>query len=154
MNNEKVKSTSDKDSAEVLQAVYKCGKMGSDSAISLLKYAKTNEMKTDMTSILDGYQKMSSSSSEKLMKMGITPEETDVFAKMGSKIGMTVNTMIDSSNSHLAEMVIQGANMGITDIQSCVNKHKNTSCDKEVIRDAEQGIAFNQQVIEDMKKYL
>ena len=154
MNTDKIKQVPDKESAAVLQAVYKCGKMGSESAVSLLKYAKTSEMKSDMTSIFNGYKKMSSDSSEKLVKMGVAPEETDFLAKMGSKIGMTVNTMIDSSNSHLAEMVIQGANMGITDLQSSVNKYKDTSCDKEIIKDAERGIEFNEQVIEDMKKYL
>jgi len=154
MKKEKTVNQPDSAGASVLQAVYKCGKMGSDSALSILKYAKTNDMKTDMTAILDGYQKLSSSSAEKLMKMGVTPEEADMMTKLGSKVGMTMNTMIDSSNSHLAEMVIQGANMGITDIQSCINKYEDTACNKEYLEDAERTLRFNEKVIEDMKKYL
>ena len=144
----------DKESSAVLQAVYKCGKMGTESGISILKRVKDDEMRRDMTEIIDGYQKICATSSEKLMKMGVTPEDSDLLVKAGSKIGMAVNTMIDSTSSHLAEMVIQGANMGITDLQGSLNRYRDSSCSSEALKEAENGIKFNQQVVEDMKKYL
>jgi len=147
-------SKRENESAAVLQAVYKCGRMGSDSAVSILKHVKSDEMRSDMTAIIDGYRKLSSDSSEKLMKLGVTPEDSDIAAKIGSKIGMTFNTMLDSSNSHLAEMVIQGANMGVTDLQGKINEYDGTSCSDEAIDAAKRGVRFNEQVIEDMKKYL
>ncbi len=143
-----------KNTAAVLQALYQCGKMGSESSTSILKYVKDNDMKSDMTEILDGYQRISASSSKRLMQMGITPENTDIMTRMGSKIGMTVNTMIDSSSSHLAEMVIQGANMGITDLQGTINKYRDRSCESSAYGSLEDGIRFNQSVVEKMKKYL
>ena len=67
---------------------------------------------------------------------------------------LVMNTMMDSTPSHIAEMAIQGANMGITDLQSLLNRYDNEACFDEARKMAEGSIRFNEKVIEDMKKYL
>lgn len=38
--------------------------------------------------------------------------------------GMCLNLMIDSTNSHIAEMIIEGSVMGLVDTARSLNKHK------------------------------
>ena len=42
--------------------------------------------------------------------------------KMMMKMGTKMNTMFDSSNTNIAEMMIEGTNMGINDIQKEINE--------------------------------
>ena len=138
----------------MMQEIYRCAKMGSDSALDLMKSVKSDEQKSDFTAMLNGYQKIATNSAEQLRNMGADPKEESMMTKMGAKLGMKMNTMMDSTPSHIAEMAIQGANMGITDLQSLLNRYDNESCFDEARRMAEGSIRFNEKVIEDMKKYL
>jgi hypothetical protein len=47
--------------------------------------------------------------------------------KAMSRMGVRMNTALDHTSSHLAEMVIQGSTMGITDLQSVLNSNRNAS---------------------------
>jgi hypothetical protein len=67
---------------------------------------------------------------------------------------MAMNTMMDSSPSHIAEMVIQGANMGITELQGVLNRFEGAPCDDRAVDMVKGSIKYNEKVIEDMKKYL
>ncbi len=145
---------SEENTKAVLMNVYKCGKMGSDSSVNLMKSVKSDELKSDMTAVLNGYQKFATNSARELRRMGADPKEESVMTQMGSKIGIMMNTMMDSSPSHIAEMVIEGANMGITDMQATLNHYGESSCSEEAIQMVKGSIAYNEKVIADMKKYL
>ncbi len=138
----------------VLMSVYKCGKMGSDSSVNLMKSVKSDELKSDMTAILNGYQKFATNSARELRELGADPKEESPLTQIGSKIGIMMNTMMDSSPSHIAEMVIEGANMGITDMQATLNHYGESPCNHEALEMVRGSIAYNEKVIEDMKKYL
>lgn len=153
MNREK-DSVKEENTVNMMQEVYRCAKMGSDSAIDLMKAVKSDEQKSDFTAMLNGYQKLATDSAEQLRNMGADPKEEPMMTKMGAKIGMKMNTLMDSTPSHIAEMAIQGANMGITDLQSLLNRYDGKSCFDEARKMAEGSIRFNEKVIEDMKKYL
>lgn len=139
---------------KILQSVYKCGKMGSDSSVTLMKSIKSDEMKSDMTSVLNGYQKLATKSAEQLRNIGADPKEESPLTQMGAKIGMAMNTMMDSSPSHIAEMVIQGANMAVTELEGTLNRFDGAPCHDEAVNMVRGSINYNQKVIEDMKKYL
>ncbi len=139
---------------EILMSVSKCGSMGSESAIGLMKSIKSDDQKSEMTAVLDGYQRLSKRSAELLGEIGEKPEDAGTLAKLGAKLGMTFNTMMDSSPSHIAEMVIEGANMGITDMQAAINHYGNDSVDKRALELAKDAMSYNEKVINEMKKYL
>lgn len=148
------KAIRDENTKQMLQSVYKCGKMGSDSSVTLMKKVTSDELKSDMTSVLNGYQKFATNSAEQLRSIGEDPKEESPITQIGAKIGMTMNTMMDSSPSHIAEMVIQGANMGITELQGVLNRFEGAPCDNTAVDMVKGSIRYNEKVIEDMKKYL
>ena len=106
---------------ELLNEVYKNTKMGGDSIIDLLDKVTDNGLRAEMTDELSVYRRYAKEASEKLGERGLKPKELPMTAKMGAKMGMVMNTMLDTTTSHLAEMMINGATMGIIDLEKKLN---------------------------------
>ena len=102
--------------ADLLVAVYKNVKMASDSLLILMPKVKNERLKNDMTVQLSVYEGFASRAAKLLAEEGVKPEEEGMMTKLGAKMGMVMNTMRDSTASHLAEMIIEGSVMGVNDI--------------------------------------
>ena len=74
------------------------------------------------------------------------------MVRMSAKVGMAINTMISSDTGHIAEIMIGGSNMGITDMTKLVNNYDTK--DSEAMRLAHDIILFEQHNIEVLKRYL
>ena len=75
------------------------------------------------------------------------------MAKIGSDIGITKEVMMDNSDSRIANMLIQGVTMGITDIKSKINKYKKV-IDKKVLKIAQRYLKFQEDEIKILSEYL
>jgi len=58
----------------------------------------------------------------------------------------------ENANSKIAEMVIQGSTMGVTEMTKELNNYQGTN--QELFRTAQKFIQTEQDNIEEMKKYL
>ena len=137
-----------------LDSVYKNVKMGADSIIDLMPKVKDNAMREEMTSELEHYEKFAKDIRRMLLDMGEEPREESIMTKAMTKMGIAFNTMTDTTTSHIADMMIQGATMGITDTTKLVREHENTSCSEEALALARQSIKYEQESIERLKKFL
>ena len=140
--------------AELLQDIYSNVKMGSDSIINLLPKIKNDEMKTLMTSQLDQYEKYAQSVKEQLTSQGVEPKEANPLSKLGAKIGMEMKSIQDSTTSHMAEMMVQGSTMDITDLLQKVSVYENCPECKNSVALAKEIVAFEEKNIEKIKEFL
>ena len=129
---------------ELLSEVYKNTIMGRDSIINLLDKVSDNRLRSEMTDELSVYRRYAKEASEKLGERGLKPKELPMTAKMGAKMGMVMNTMLDTTTSHLAEMMINGATMGIIDLE----KKLNDGGDGEAERLARDVLRFEKETAE------
>ncbi len=139
---------------EMLEKVYKNMKMGSDSMVNLMPAAKDDEFKKLMTAQLDGYEKFASEARGRLLSIGGEPKEENIMTKMWASVGMKMNTAMDSTTSHLAEMIIEGSNMGMTDTIKVLREYENTDVPEDSLRLLKDIIKFEEKNIEIMKKHL
>ena len=142
---------------EMADKLYKNLKMGTDAITSLLPKVtgKSEKIRSDMTSQLEGYESMAKRVRAILNDASVTPKEEKLMVKMSSKIGMAMNTMIDASPSHIAEMMIEGSTMAITDTIKLKHQYEHSADGKsEVMKIADELISFEQNNIEKMKEYL
>ena len=145
--------TVDKD-AELLQDIYSNVKMGSESIINLLPKVKDDEMKAFMTTQLNQYEKYAAEAKKKLDEKGAPAKEVNPMSKISAKVGMSMNTMIDSTTSHIAEMMVQGSTMDITDLLQKVNAYsKYSECNDSIVF-AKEIVAFEERNVEKMKDFL
>ena len=141
-------------SEELLSALYKNIKMGSDSIINLMPKVKGSALREEMTAELNRYEKFAKEIGDLLYQEGDTPKEEGWMTKMSAKMGMAMNTMIDASDSHIAQMMIEGATMGITENTKLLRKYENTHCSEASLSIAKKSIKFMEDSVERMKKYL
>ena len=92
--------------------------------------------------------------SDLLYSIGGKPEEEGVFAKLMAKAGMAMNTMMDSTASHIAQMMIEGATMGITENTKLIREYENKPCSEKALSLAKETVRFMEDSVERMKKYL
>ena len=91
-----------------LGEIYKNVKMGADSIINLLPSVKADGLRGGMTLQLDGSEKYAARAANALEERGVKPKEENLFTRLSARMGMAVNTMLDSTTGHIAEMMIKG----------------------------------------------
>ncbi len=142
------------ENSEMLDRMYKNVKMGSDSMINIISHAKDTELRSELTSQLDMYEKFGKQVRKMITDEGGHPKEEGIMTKMSSKLGIAMNTMTDSTTSHLAQMVIEGATMGMTDMTKIVREFENKPCSESSLKLAREIATFEDNSIKDLKKFL
>lgn len=140
--------------AELLVAIYKNVKMATDSLLTLMPKVKNERLKNDMTVQLSVYEGFASRAAKLLAEEGVKPEEEGMMTKMGAKMGMAMNTMRDSSSSHLAEMIIEGSVMGVNDMTKQISEAKKRGVTGEPLHLAQHLCEYEEKIAEDFKSYL
>ena len=140
--------------AELAGIIYKDMKMGADSVINLLPKVEDEKIKAHMTEQLDGYEKFAKQARRILEAEGVAPKEEGIMAKMGAKMGMSMKTMVDSTSSHIAELLMEGSVMGISELTRALRSFENTDCSEEALRICRNIITFENDNLDKAKKYL
>lgn len=134
--------------------IYKNAKMGADAIINLLPRVNDDALRSVMTMQLDGYEKYAARAARELDVRGLDAKEENLFTRLSARFGMTFNTMIDSTSSHIAEMMIEGSNMGITDMTKLLNNFETTHPHSPAVRLAHEVMQFEEHNLELLKRYL
>lgn len=137
--------------AEVLTAVYKNVKMASDAILNLMPKVNDKDLKSDMTVQLSAFEAFASRAAKLLAEEGVKPEEEGIFARMSAKWSTLMNTMRDSTATHLAEMLTEGATMGVNDMLRTLREAENTGVSERALRLARDVCAFEEKIVEDMR---
>jgi len=143
-----------KKTAEVLQSIYKNVKMASDSILNLMPKVKDAKLKSDLTVELSAFDAFASRTAKLLAEEGVKPEEEGIISKTMAKWGTMMDTMRDSTSTHLAEMMVEGATMGVNDMLRILREAENSNASEKALRLARDVCEFEEKVVEDMKAYL
>lgn len=137
-----------------LNSLYKDVKMGADSIIDLMPKVTDEKMREEMTCELEHYEKFAKDIRNTLFELGEEPKEENFMTKLMSKMGISINTMMDATSSHIADMMIQGATMGITSTTKLIREYENTPCSEEALALARETVKYEEESIERLKKFL
>ena len=99
--------------------------MGSDSIITLMPKVKGDALRQEMTAELNRYEELAKEIGNLIYEEGETPKEENIMTKFSAKMGMTFSTMIDDTDSHIAQMMIEGATMGVTECTKLLHTATN-----------------------------
>ncbi len=140
--------------AEMLEQLYKNVKMGSDSIVKLLPKVSDGKFKTDLTDQLNGYESLAAKAKKRLKEMGAEAKEENPMIKLWSSIGMTMSTLTDSTDSHIAQMVAEGSTMGVTDGIKLLRDYENTNVSEGALKLVREVIEFEEKNLERAKSYI
>ena len=106
----------------VLQAIHENAEMGRETIFHLRRKAD-GAFATMLRKQQSSYDSILARSGEMLREMGVTPKRPPWMIRMMTDMGMDIRTARDSSSPKLAQLLIRGASMGISDIREELRKN-------------------------------
>lgn len=136
----------------VLNELNKGIKMGMDSISTIAEKVEDNTFKDDLLFQYDKYNEILNKVNSELKNYDDFPKELPPMQKTMGYIDIQMSTLNDKSNSHIAEMLIKGTNMGI--IKGVKLKNRNPDIDPNISNILDDFIKFQENNVEKLKKYL
>lgn len=142
--------------AELLERLHKTVRMGADSTMALLPKPdkEATGLKSELSVRLDGYEKFTDRISALLREGGEQALNDSLWNKMTAKAGVAMSTLTDTSPSHLASMVIEGATMSMNESIKLLREFENTDASEASLALVRDVIAFEEKNVEQFKRYL
>ena len=139
--------------AELLNFVYQNSQMGVDSLQQLLDIVKKEDFKEYLEKQLVGYEEFHKQAKEKLNANNLDEKGLNTFEKVRTYLMINVQTMMNKTDSHIAEMLVIGSNMGIVDAIKKINAYKEDA-EKDIVELMENLLRFEEKNVEKLKSYL
>lgn len=117
---------------EVLTSVYKNAHIALQSISDIIGATDDKEMKDELQSEYDGYEDFIGKLSSYMREIGLEPKDIGMLQKAFMFTSIKMNTLTDDSTSHIAELMIKGTVMGITELTEILNNHENELKEKTV----------------------
>jgi len=136
----------------ILNEINKGIKMGMDSISNISEKVQNPDLKNELQSEYNKYNEILNKVNEQLSKYDKFPKELNPMQKAMGWMSVEWNTMDDKSDSKISEMMLKGLNMGIIEGVKLLNN--NPDVDTEIKNILDEFIKFQENTVEQLKKYL
>ena len=142
----------DKNEINVLDELNKGACMGRDAIHFILDKVKDDNLKKELNRQYKKYKDISKEINEIYPQYNEgEPHETGTMNKIMTWYGIEMKTFMDESTSKIAELLLQGTNMGIIEGRRLLN-HKKT--DENVHRLVQEYVAMQEDAVEKLEEFL
>ena len=136
----------------VLDEISKGCSMGKNALKDIMEKAEDNDFKNLLRKHLEQYKTISKKIEELYNDYSDDePHELNVMEKTMTWYGIQMRTMTDSSTSKLAELLMQGNNMGIIEGRKLLN---NKEMSKDIEKVTDEFVRMQEKAVEELKEYL
>ena len=113
--------------------MYRIVTMGSENLVSVIPLIKDKFLLSNVTNQIEEYASYTRETEKQLRKRSIDPKEPKLIKKLMSRGGIAMNTMFDSSDSHIAEMIEKGTRMGLDSLVKKREEMSAVGCDSDAL---------------------
>lgn len=136
----------------VLDEISKGCSMGENALKDIMDKADDNDFKKLLKKHLEQYEAISKKIEDLYDEYSDDePHELNVMEKTMTWYGIQMRTMTDSSTSKLAELLMQGNNMGIIEGRRLLN---NKEMSKDIEKVTDEFVKMQEKAVEELKEYL
>jgi len=140
------------DDLTILNELHKGVTMGMASLELVADKTQDQELKDDLSFQYNEYQNTLNTVNQQFQTQGEIPDDTPINTKLMGWTGIQFNTLTDTSNSKLSELLIQGYDMGIIKGVKLLNQSPDAS---ENVKNILNGfISMQENCIDRLKKFL
>lgn len=136
----------------LLQTIIENARMGQDACDQLLARAQDEAVRQELMNQKQQYAAAAQAAEQKLTSMGVYPQPKGPMARMGLWMGVQMNTMADRTAAHIADITIQGCNMGVLELTKALNSLPEADSEAQGI--AQGLMTVQQEAIEKLKPFL
>ena len=137
---------------ELLDAIYKNSQMGINGIKNIIDAVEDGSLKHLLSKQQDKYIEISQLCSQKALQNEIEIKDVNPFLKGMSYTSIKMKSMMDNSTSHLADMLIQGTTMGVTD--TLKKQSENSLANEDIIELAKDLQRAEEEFVDSLKKFL
>ena len=135
-----------------LDEIHKGAFMGMDALNLILEKVDDSKLKSILNEQLDDYKKIAKEIEDVYPKYDDDePHKTSTMNKIMTWYGIEMKTFMDNSDSKIAELLLQGVNMGIIEGKRILN---NKIIDKRVYDIIYKYVEIQEKHVEILKEYL
>ena len=138
---------------DAINEVYKNASVALLSISNVVPEITDVELKKEILDEYDGYEKLLGEITKFMAEKGYEAKEVGMMKKFMMKSGIKMNTAMDDSESNIAQIMIKGTVMGITELCELIN-NSETVTDKKIIEYAERLKSLEESYEERLKKFL
>lgn len=136
----------------VLNESYKNARMGREAINVVIGKVEDDELALDLNRQACKFVQLEEKIQREYQKANEKLPEESLMDKTMLWGGIQMNTLMNASTEHLAEIMIQGNTRGITDLMKAVKANKGVQ--KEYYEMAQEIMDFEEKNIEKLKAYL
>ena len=138
--------------ADYLADIYRGVRMGAETLDTIINRTDSQRIKNELAREKDIYRDFQNKVVSEMRVRNQKPQEATQAKKRMAKMGIYLNTSLDKTPSHIADLVIQGNNMGIIGMNKAINHHR--LCDKKITNLANELISIQRQNIDNLTQFL
>lgn len=138
--------------AELLNFIYQNSQMGVDTIDQLLDIAEDEAFKEHLRLELEEYREINTKAKVLLNTNGYDEKGISALEKLRTYLMINMQTMMDKTTSHIAEMLIIGSNMGVIDAIRNINQYQDA--EKDILDLMKKLLKFEENNIKKLKTFL
>lgn len=141
------------DTRALLEFIYKNAEMGRKTVHPLIDLSDNDEFKNVLSRMVGDYSEICAKSDLLLRENGMDEASgLNMMEKIMTEFSLRMNTIKDHSVRHIADMLVKGASMGMSDISKKLEEHPDA--DQSAKDLAKRLLKLNSDTIDEMKKFL
>jgi len=144
----------DDENIRILTEVYQNSSYERQALSSLIEKAENGDFKNELLKSYSRYDEICGKSAAEIVRLGEKPKERNVFNKMYTWGSVNISTLIDNSQSKIADVVIRGCTDGLTSVKKALNQNHTNDLDSAVTKIANSYVNLQHDSINSMFRYL
>lgn len=137
---------------KLLRSVAENAYTGLEACDQLISRTEDEEMRRELTSEKQQYQEFVREAEDSLGRIGGKTSEPGPMQRAGMWMGVQMNTLMDKSTQHIADIAIQGATMGVVGMTRERRELSEAADNAQSL--ASRFITMQQENIERLKQFL
>ena len=137
---------------KAINDVYKNAHLALQSISDLLPSVEDDELKKELREQYEGYEKIIGEISTYMAEKGVEPKDVNFFKKAMMYGSIKMKTVMNNSRNQIADMMIKGTVMGISELTAM--KNENTNLDQDVLNFVEKLLTLEEEYEQRLKKFL
>lgn len=138
---------------EELNNIYRNAHIALQSISNVLPECGSMKMREELVNEYDGYEKFIGKLTAYMAENAFEMKDVNVMKKAMLYTSVKMNTLTDDSCSHIADMMIKGTVMGITELKQLLSRGEGR-LDGNVVKFAEELLKLEESYEEQLKKLL
>ena len=136
-----------------INCIYKTAQIGLNSISNVSEEVENSALKGELATEYEGYENFISQLSAFIVEKGYEIKEVNPLKKAFMWGSIKLNTLTNDSSSHVANLMIKGTVMGITEMQEMINS-QTEAVEPEIIEMAKKLKKMLEENEQKLKKYL